>query len=78
MGKRRMDDSQMENTRTDSAGAAGSWPSVLVTTQDPAVDAALAAVRDVPAMPTTEHLAVYTALHDGLLAQLNVDLSEER
>lgn len=78
MGNRRMDDSQMENAGTDPAAAAGSWPSAPVTTADPAVDAALAAVSAVPALPTTEHLAVYTALHDSLLAQLNADLSEER
>lgn len=78
MGNRRMDDSQMDIAGMEPAAAAGSWPSALAVTADPAVDAALAAVRVVPELPTTEHLAVYSALHDSLLAQLNADLSEER
>lgn len=72
----------MENTSGnisgESPGVGGSWPSARAQTADPAVNAALAALGTIPGTPVPEHHAVYTALHDGLLAELNADPSEER
>lgn len=77
MGRRRMDTSQMDNSSED-VPAAGVWPSPRAQTGDPAVDAALSALEAVPGLPVSGHHAVYTALHDSLLAELNAEQSEER
>ena len=71
-----MDNSQMDNTSEDLP-AARPWPSLRVQTQDPAVDAALSGLEEIPGLPTSGHHAVYTALYGSLLAELNADLSEE-
>ncbi|MCC3283626.1 hypothetical protein [Arthrobacter caoxuetaonis] len=42
-------------------------------TGDPGVDAVLAALGKVADMPVSEHAALYSTLHDGLLAALNDD-----
>jgi len=46
-------------------------PDAPVTTGDPGVDAVLAGLDQVPGLPVGEHAALYTELHDGLLAALN-------
>ena len=47
-------------------------------TGDPRVDAVLAGLDRVPGQPVAEHAALYTELHDGLLAALNEELIGER
>lgn len=44
-------------------------------TGDSRVDAVLAGLDGVPGRPVAEHAALYTELHDGLLAALNEDLA---
>ena len=44
---------------------------------DPAVEEILAALGTLAETPVPEHHAVYTALHDSLLAELNAEPSEE-
>ncbi|MET4061281.1 hypothetical protein ABIB35_002851 [Arthrobacter sp. UYP6] len=73
-----MDISQMGNTSEDSPASADSWPRARVQTEDPVVNAALAALETIPETPTAEHHAVYTALHDRLMAELNAEPPEER
>ncbi|WP_341392500.1 hypothetical protein [Arthrobacter sp. G119Y2] len=54
------------------------WPEAGAPTADPAVNAALEPLGTLADLPVAGHHSVYAALHDGLLAQLNTDPSEER
>jgi len=48
------------------------WPDTdAARVGDPSVDAVLAALEGVPAMPVADHEAVYSELHDALLETLN-------
>lgn len=52
-------------------------PGDAVVTGDPEADAVLAGLNRVPDLPVAEHAALYTELHDGLLAALNEELTAE-
>lgn len=67
----------MENAGEQSP-ARRTWPEAGAQTADPAVNAALAPLATLADTPVSGHHAVYTALHDGLLAELNAEPSEER
>lgn len=54
------------------------WPEAGAPTADPAVDAALEPLGTLADLPVAGHHSVYAALHEGLLAELNADPSEER
>lgn len=47
------------------------WPEAAVDVGDPSVERIVAALDGLQALPVTEHEAVYTELHDALLASLN-------
>jgi hypothetical protein len=49
------------------------WPAQPFATHDPAVDAILAQVMDLPSAPSADHPARYLALHDALRAELDAD-----
>jgi hypothetical protein len=54
------------------------WPDLSPGTeeaQDRAVQAILEAVRQIPALPVSEHPAAYAEMHESLLAALNEDTS---
>jgi hypothetical protein len=55
---------------SDSDGTQSDSPQL-----DGTVQAILGSVRDVPALPVSEHPAAYAEMHDGLLAALNEDIS---
>lgn len=73
MGRRRM-----QNTSEDFRVSAGPWPDGGTQTEDPAVNAALAVLGHLPDLPSTGHHAVYSALHDSLMAELTAEPPEER
>ncbi|MCC9197937.1 hypothetical protein QNO08_05950 [Arthrobacter sp. zg-Y820] len=66
------------NTGEESPGTERPWPHLRAQTADPAVNAALASLGTLADTPIPEQHAVYTALHDGLLAELNAEPPEER
>ena len=47
------------------------WPEALRESADPQVEAVLATLKRIPGAPLPEHPAIYTQLHDALLAELN-------
>ncbi|WP_457971909.1 hypothetical protein [Arthrobacter sp. D1-17] len=54
------------------------WPDLSAGTdkaQDHAVQAILEAVRQIPALPVSDHPAAYAEMHESLLAVLNEDTS---
>ncbi|MHA7295070.1 hypothetical protein [Arthrobacter sp. HLT1-21] len=53
------------------------FPSGVDISGDPSVDGLTASLADIPAVATDEHNALYTGLHDGLLAELNADPSAD-
>ena len=54
------------------------WPQTRRETADPAVNTVLKPLGTLADLPIPNHQSVYTALHDGLLAELNADPAEER
>lgn len=67
----------MENS-SEERGAERLWPVLREESADPAVNAALARLGTLAGTPVPDHHAVYAALHDGLLAELNAEPPEER
>ena len=67
----------MENAN-EQPPAGNTRPEAGPQTADPAVNAALAPLATLTDIPVSGHHAVYAALHDGLLSELNADPSEER
>ncbi|MFJ7751309.1 hypothetical protein ACIQXM_15300 [Arthrobacter sp. NPDC097144] len=68
----------MQNISEDLRVAAGPWPDAGAQTEDPAVNAALAVLGQLGDLPSTGHHAVYSALHDSLMAELTAEPPEER
>ena len=62
---------------TTSAGhpvqesAVTQWPFSVASTEDESVDEILEPLTSLPQVPITEHAAVFTYMHDGLLADLD-------
>ena len=64
----------------DESGSAGAHPGSAGAHSggadpDATVQAILGRVRDIPALPVSEHPAAYAEMHDSLLAALNEDIS---
>lgn len=60
------------------AGRRITWPEPSLGTdavQDRTVQAILGTVRQIPALPVSEHPAAYADMHERLLAALNEDTS---
>lgn len=68
----------MQNISEDFRVAAGPWPDAGAQTEDPAVNAALSVLGQLDDLPSTGHHAVYSALHDSLMAELTAEPPEER
>ncbi|MDQ6741257.1 MAG: hypothetical protein M3021_13085 [Actinomycetota bacterium] len=49
------------------------WPEVNPPTSDAAVDAVMAGLPDLHRMPTVDHAARYSALHDDLKRELDAE-----
>ena len=47
------------------------WPVSVVSTEDESVDEIIEPLTSLPQVPITEHAAVFTYMHDGLLADLD-------
>lgn len=47
------------------------WPVSVVSTEDENVDEIIEPLTSLPHVPVTEHAAVFTYMHDGLLADLD-------
>ena len=67
----------MENSKQFPEGGR-TWPQADTGIADPAVAALAEPLTGLASLPVPDHSAVYAALHDGLLAELNADPSEER
>lgn len=60
------------------AGCRITWPDPSLGTdavQDHTVQAILGTVRQIPALPVSDHPAAYAEMHESLLAALNEDTS---
>ncbi|WP_312182905.1 hypothetical protein [Arthrobacter sp.] len=64
-------------TETSRKGAPVRVPGPGTVTGDTGVDAVLSGLDRVPELPVSEHAALYTDLHDGLLAALNQEPGAE-
>lgn len=53
--------------------AAAYWPEEMEASGNPDVDAIMAALAEVPGLPTQQHAAAYEQLHDRLLAELDAE-----
>jgi len=53
------------------------FPAGAGITGDTSVDGLITHLAGIPGLPIDEHNALYTGLHDGLLAELNADLSAD-
>ncbi|NMR30074.1 hypothetical protein [Crystallibacter degradans] len=47
------------------------WPVSVASTEDESVDEIIEPLTSLPQVPVTEHAAVFTCMHDGLLADLD-------
>ena len=65
----------VQEQATDDDGPA--FPAVTDGTGDASVDGLTARLAAIPDLATDEHNALYTGLHDGLLAELNADPSAD-
>ncbi|MBG6181575.1 hypothetical protein [Arthrobacter sp. CAN_A1] len=65
----------IEEQATDDDGPV--FPPVTDGTGDASVDGLTVRLADLHGLGTDEHNALYTGLHDGLLAELNADPSAD-
>lgn len=66
-----MEDSVTQQDPTPVEPRAADWPGVSPTTGDPGIDARLAPLDELPALPLADHRAAYESVHDDLRAALD-------
>lgn len=66
-----MTDSITSLQQQSPESAVTQWPVSVVSTEDESVDEIIQPLTSLPRLPVTEHAAVFTYLHDGLLADLD-------